>query len=89
MLSSFLSHYSTSIGVVGVVLVLVLYLLLQLNKLSSNSFWFSFLNMVASGFVLISLIYSWNLPSVMIEIAWLAISLYGVVKWIVHWAKAR
>lgn len=89
MLSSFLSHYSTTIGVVGVVLVLVLYLLLQLNKLSSHSFWFSSLNMVASGFVLISLVYSWNLPSFIIEIAWLAISLYGVVKWIVHWAKAR
>ncbi len=77
-----LSYYADPIGVLGVILVLGLYLLLHINKLNVDSFWFSFLNALASVFVLISLLYHWNLASVIIEIAWLAISLYGVGKWL-------
>ncbi|HYF98081.1 MAG TPA: hypothetical protein VD770_03795 [Coxiellaceae bacterium] len=80
MLNDHLSYYANAIGVTGVVLVLGLYLLLQLNKLSADNVWFSFLNAIASVFVLISLYYHWNLPSVIIEIVWLMISIYGVIK---------
>ncbi len=74
-------YYSNVIGVLGVILVLVAYLLLQLGKMCQHSFWFSFLNLLGSCFVLISLVYHWNLASVIIEIAWLAISAYGIVSW--------
>lgn len=74
---------SDYVGMMGVFLVLVCYCLLQLGFLSLKSFIFSFLNFLGSIFLLFSLMYHWNLASVIIEVAWLLISLYGVIQfWI-------
>ncbi len=77
-----LAYYSDLIGIVGVVMVLIAYAMLQLNKISQRSFWFSFVNLLGSILILISLMYHWNLASVIIEISWLIISTFGVVKWL-------
>jgi len=69
------------IGVSGVVIVLITYLMLQLEKIDSKGFWYSFLNAVGSVLILYSLIYNWNLASVVIEFFWIAISLFGLWKW--------
>ncbi len=68
------------IGLVGVVLVLVAYLLLQVERMSAKSVMYSFLNAIGSVFILVSLYYHWNLASGVIEIVWLIISLYGLIK---------
>lgn len=75
-----MAYLSDFIGIVGVLLVLVTYLLLQLDKLSSHSLIYSLGNFLGALFVLCSLYYTWNLASVIIEIAWLIISAFGVVK---------
>ena len=76
--SDFLPDLVDIIGLVGVVIILWYYFLLQIGKCSSNSLIFSVANFVGAILILISLVFNWNLSSVVIEVAWLLISLYGV-----------
>lgn len=73
-------NISNYVGIVGVLLILLSYLLLQMHKISLRDFSYSFLNLIGSILILYSLLFHWNLPSVIIEIAWLAISIYGICK---------
>lgn len=73
-------NFSDLIGLLGVTIILISYFLLQIDRLSSKSSMYSMLNLVGAIFLLISLYYNWNLPSVIIEIFWIAISVYGLVK---------
>jgi len=68
------------LGIVGVSLIVIAYFLLQINKLSSQSLMFSLLNFIGSFLILISLFDEWNLPSFIIEIFWMLISLIGIIK---------
>jgi hypothetical protein len=69
------------IGVSGVALVIVAYLMLQLDKMDSKGFLYSFLNAFGSVMILYSLAYNWNLASFIIELFWILISFYGLWKW--------
>ncbi len=80
MLIHFISKEYNAIGITGVSLILLAYLLLQLDRLDQNSVFYSLINLLGSGFILISLIYAWNLSSVVIEIAWFVISFFGLSK---------
>ncbi len=80
MLATFLAKDFNAIGIVGVVMVLVAYFLLQIDKLSQDSITFSLLNFLGSIFILVSLYFTWNLASGVIEIAWLIISFFGLGK---------
>ena len=75
------ARVSDFIGIIGVLLVLACYFLLQLGMLSLRSFTFSFFNFLGSIFLLFSLFFHWNLASVIIEVAWLLISLYGMIRY--------
>jgi len=74
------------IGIIGVGFIITAYFLLQLNKVSSDSMNYLLLNFVGAVLVLFSLFYHWNLASVIIEIMWLIISIYGMVK-VKFWRK--
>jgi hypothetical protein len=67
------------IGLTGVALLIVTYALLQLDKINPKGFWYSFNNLLVAILVTVSLIYTPNLASIVIEIFWFLISLYGVV----------
>lgn len=69
------------IGVSGVSIVVVTYMLLQIDKINAKGFWYSFLNAFGSILILYSLTYNWNLASFIIEFFWIAISLFGLWKW--------
>lgn len=68
------------LGMIGVALELWFYMLLHLGKCAAQSLSFSLGNFIGSGLILISLVFSWNFPSFVIEVTWLLISLYGVYK---------
>ena len=80
MMGHFLAAEYNLIGMIGVVMVLAAYLLLQLDRLSQDSITYSLSNFVGSIFILVSLHFTWNLASYVIEVAWLAISLFGLGK---------
>jgi uncharacterized membrane protein YedE/YeeE len=67
-------------GNFGVLLILVAYFLLQLEKLNSNSIVYSILNAVGASGILTSLYFKFNLSAFLIEFFWLLISIMGIVK---------
>ncbi len=67
-------------GIIGVIIVIVTYLLLQLNKLAARSMTYSLLNILGSFLIIFSLLTSWNPSAFLIEVAWLLISAYGVYE---------
>ena len=50
-------------GIVGVILILIAYFLLQSEKLSSKDIRYPIVNLVGSILILLSFTVSWNLPS--------------------------
>ena len=68
------------VGIVGVLLMVIAYLLLQLEKLSGTSVSYLLLNAVGAIMVMISLLFEFNLSAFLMEAFWLLISLYGLSK---------
>lgn len=69
-----------AVGGLGVVCVLVAYLMLQAGKWRSTGMIYLALNLAGSVFVMLSLTNQWNLPAFILQCAWGAISVYGMVK---------
>lgn len=65
-------------GFIGVVLIIVAYLLLQLDKLPSSSPRYSLLNAVGALLIIISLVFKFNLSAFIVEAFWFLISLLGL-----------
>lgn len=68
------------IGLVGVSLILLCYFLLQTGRLMPSSFQFSLFNLIGAILILSSLLVHWNLASVVIEVFWILISIFGLVR---------
>lgn len=68
------------IGMVGTALVVVAYYLLQLEKLSSKGLGYNLMNFFGAVFLLISLCFTFNLASFVIELFWIGASLIGLWK---------
>ena len=62
-------------------MLLVTYALLQADRIDPKGFWYSFNNLIVAILVTVSLIYTPNLASVVIEVFWFIISLYGLIMW--------
>ncbi len=69
-----------AIGIVGVLLIVIAYVLMQLGRMDPKKITFSLLNAVGAILILISLIYDWNLASFVMEVIWITLSLYGVYQ---------
>tara|TARA_Y100001937_G_scaffold121491_1_gene180356 strand:- start:941 stop:1192 length:252 start_codon:yes stop_codon:yes gene_type:complete len=69
------------IGFSGVALLIITYALLQLERIDPKGFWYSFNNMVVAILVSVSLYYTPNLASWVIEIFWFLISVYGLAMY--------
>lgn len=68
------------IGLIGVVITLIAYLLLQVSVLKIYDMTYSAINAFGSVLILYSLFFHWNLSCFVIESFWLGISLFGMVK---------
>ncbi len=68
------------VGNIGVLLMVIAYLLLQLEKMSSSAVTYLLLNAIGATLVLISLKFRFNLSAVLMEAFWLLISLYGLTR---------
>ena len=69
------------IGNVGVVVLMVTYLMLQLNKLSSDGLAYSVLNAAGASLIVVSLIYDFNLSALLMEVFWVLISFVGIYRY--------
>lgn len=69
-----------TIGLAGVFLILLAYFLLQTEKIAADEMRYPALNLAGAVLILISLTHTFNLASFVIEVCWIAISVYGIVK---------
>jgi hypothetical protein len=67
-------------GFIGVLLIIVTYLLLQLDKLPSSSPSYSLLNATGALLIIFSLIFQFNMSAFIVEVFWFLISLLGLTK---------
>ena len=65
------------VGGAGAAVLLVTYLLLQINSMSAKSLLYSILNGLGSAAILVSLTYNFNMSAFVIESVWLVISIIG------------
>lgn len=79
--------YANEIGLVGVALVVLAYGLFAAGKLDSKDWRYPVLNMVGTAGILFSLLYAWNLPSVVMQVLWILFSLVGLGR--ILWRKHR
>jgi multidrug transporter EmrE-like cation transporter len=69
------------IGNIGVVVLMIAYLMLQLNKLSSSGLAYSVLNAVGASLIVVSLLVNFNLSAFIMEVFWVLISLVGIYRY--------
>ena len=70
-------------GNIGVMLIMVIYLMLQLGKLKSESIYFSTGNVVGAGLIIVSLLQDFNLSAFIVEVFWMIISFVGIVRFFI------
>ena len=73
-------HWHDVLGNVGVVTILGTYLALQMERLDARAPLYSILNGVGAGLITLSLCFDFNLSAFVVEVAWVAVSLYGFVR---------
>ena len=69
------------VGYTGVALLIITYALLQTDRIDPKGFWYSFNNMIVAILVTVSLLNTMNKASMVIEVFWFIISVYGVVMY--------
>ena len=67
-----------NIGVVGLVFT---YLMLQMNKISSDGLAYSLLNAISAGLIVASLLFNFNLSALLVEVFWVLISCLGIYRY--------
>jgi hypothetical protein len=68
------------IGNLGVLLIVIAYTLLQLDRLSSATVSFSMLNALGAFLIMVSLVFNFNFSAFLMEFFWFVISLLGAFR---------
>lgn len=72
---------SDLIGSVGVGIIILTYILLQTGRVKSESLAYSVSNAIGASLIAFSLIFDFNLSAFIVEVFWLLISLYGILRY--------
>ena len=70
------------LGTIGVAVIILTYAMLQFGRIRSEQLLYSALNAVGASLILVSLYFEFNFPSVVVEVFWLLISLFGIGKYL-------
>lgn len=73
-----MTSFPDLIGYSGVFMVLVAYTLLQARRMNGNGVWYPLINLVGAILILISLLYKPNMPAIVMEAAWVVVSIVGI-----------
>ena len=68
------------VGMLGTLMVLGAFFLLQAGHIHGNRLAYQLLNLFGAAGILVSLIGSFNISVLLLEAAWVAVSLYGIVR---------
>ena len=70
-----------AVGMLGTLLVVLAYYLLQLERTDPRSLSYNMINFTGASFLLFSLCFNFNLASFVIEVFWIIASLIGLWKY--------
>ena len=68
------------VGLLGTVLVVGSYFLLQSGRLSGTGLPYQLINIAGSTCILVSLVGGFNLSVALLQCTWIAISIFGIVR---------
>ena len=68
------------IGLAGTLMVLLAFFLLQAGRLSGNGIAYQLLNLLGAAGVLVSLLGTFNPAVFLLELTWVLISAYGIMR---------
>lgn len=69
------------VGNIGVVILIITFLMLQLNKLPSDGLAYSVLNAIGASLIVVSLLFDFNLSALLMEVFWVLISFVGIYRY--------
>lgn len=68
------------IGMLGTLMVLAAFFLLQAGRLSGTGIVYQLLNLLGAGGVMVSLLGQFNVSVFFLELAWMLVSAYGIAR---------
>ena len=68
------------VGLLGTVIILLGFLMLQAGRLAGTGLVYQLINLFGAAGILVSLTGKFNLSVFLLEAAWMAVSLYGIVR---------
>jgi hypothetical protein len=74
------------IGMLGTLMVVLAYYLLQLERTDPKGLAYNVINLVGAVFLLVSLCYNFNLASFVIEVFWIGASMIGLFR---YWRRQQ
>lgn len=83
------AQVSQIIGLGGVFIYLLSYALLQMGIIGGNSYAYPGMKVIAACMVMVSLVHAFNLTTLLIQISFIVISLYGMIRLAVLTHTAR
>ena len=73
-------HWYDVVGLGGTLSILLAFVLLQTRRLSGTGLVYQLLNLFGAAGILVSLFGTFNLSVFLLELAWVIVSLYGIVR---------
>lgn len=68
------------VGNLGVIIILVTYLAVQIDRIDVTGIRYSILNGIGAVMIIFSLMVEFNLSAIVMEFAWLLISIFGIAR---------
>lgn len=82
-------HWYDVVGLGGTLAILLAYVLLQTRRLSGTGIAYQLLNLFGAAGVLVSLFGTFNLSVFLLELAWVAVSAYGIARSLLERRRTR
>ena len=71
-------------GLIGSAIVIIAYFATQAGWFSANDPRFAWANLIGAALIIVSLMMDWNLAAFVMEIFWILISIFGLVRYYAH-----
>lgn len=75
------------VGSIGVFVIIATYVLLQTERIKSESLLYSILNAVGASLIVFSLFFNFNFSAFIVEFFWILISIFGIAKYFLKGQK--
>ncbi len=73
-------HWYDIVGLAGTLMILAAFFLQQIGKLSGTALAYQSMNLFGAAGILVSLLGAFNMAVFLLEVAWVLVSAYGIVR---------